>query len=222
MNMCTPGRSFLPRPLIVLVVVLAVLVGARGRGGANRVRAVLRQEPDPLRQLQVADLHDRPLRDLLLPRDRAAPREDRRLRRERVSARQLRAEARPGLQGAAHPVLDEQRVLAAERHSRRGAGRRRRVCRTEPLPHRDADGRAVGSALPAHRPRAHAPVPVRHHPDLAHPPEHAALGVRGHVRLHDRRLAPDRSDDGARRGRRRHRAEDVRAAGLRQLRQRPR
>ena len=47
----------------------------------------------------------------------------------------------------------------------RGAGRRRRVRRAEPLPHPDADGRAVRPALSAHRPRAHPPVPVRHHPD---------------------------------------------------------
>ena len=77
---------------------------------------------------------------------------------------QLRAEARPRVQGAADPVPDEQRVPAAERHPRRGAGRRRRVRRADPPAHRDADGRAAGSALPADRPRADAPVRVRHHP----------------------------------------------------------
>src|SRR4051794_15657293 len=35
--------------------------------GADAVRAVLREEPDPLRQLPVAHLHDGSLRDLLLP-----------------------------------------------------------------------------------------------------------------------------------------------------------
>ncbi len=40
----------------------------------------------------------------------------------------------------------------------------------------------------------------RHHPDLARPSEHAAVGVRGDVRLHDRRVAADRSDVRARRG----------------------
>ena len=78
MNICTPGRSFVPRLLVVGVAALSVLGGARDGVGANRVRAVLRQEPDPLRQLRVADLPDRPLRDLLLPGDRAAPRADRR------------------------------------------------------------------------------------------------------------------------------------------------
>ena len=84
---------------------------------------------------RVAHLHDRSLRDLLLPRDRAAPRAGRRLRRERVSARQLRPEARPRVQGAAHPLQDEQRVPAAERHPGRRAGRRRRVRRADAQPH---------------------------------------------------------------------------------------
>ena len=85
---------------------------------ADAVCAVLRQERDPLRPLPVADLPDRPLRDLLLRRDRTASRADGRLRRERLSAHQLGAEARPGQQGAAHPLPDQRRVLPAERHSR--------------------------------------------------------------------------------------------------------
>ena len=58
----------------------------------------------------------------------------------------------------------------------RGAGRRRRVRRADAQAHRDADGRAAGSALPADRPRADAPVRVRHHPGLAHPPQHRRCG----------------------------------------------
>ena len=50
------------------------------------------------------------------PEDGTAPRTHRRLRRERVSARQLGPEARPRVQGAAHHLQDEQRVSAAERH----------------------------------------------------------------------------------------------------------
>ena len=55
--------------------------------------------------------------------------------------------------------------------------------------HRHADGRAAGPALPADRPRADAPVRVRHHPRLARPPRLAAVDSRGPGRLHDRRLA---------------------------------
>ena len=68
---------------------------------ANALRAVLRQEQDPLRQFRVAHLHDRPFRDLLLPGDQAAPGADHELRGERVSAGQRRPQARSGLQGAA-------------------------------------------------------------------------------------------------------------------------
>ena len=70
-----------------------------GRGpaarGSDAVRPVLREEPDPLRQVRLAHLHDRPLRDLLLPGDRAASRAGRGLRGERVPADQRRPEARP-------------------------------------------------------------------------------------------------------------------------------
>ena len=68
--------------------------------------------------------------------------------------------------------------------------------------------RAARSALPAHRPRAHAHLRVRHHPAVAHPPQRAAVGERRAVRLHDRLLDADRSDDRARCRRLRHRAED--------------
>ena len=113
----------------------------------------------------------------------------------------------------------EQRVPAAERDSWRSAGRRRRVRRADPQAHRDADGRAAGPALPADGPRADAPVRVRHHPHLADAAQRAAVGQRGPVGLHDRHLAPDRPDDGARRRHRRQRAEDVGDGRLRQLRQ---
>ena len=63
-------------------------------------------------------------------------------------------------------------------------------------------------------------VRVRHHPDLADPPQRAAVGERRAVGLHDRHLAADRPDDGPRRRRRRHRPEDDRARRLRRLRQR--
>ena len=121
--------------LCVPAVLLTAGVGRRAQpcAGANRLHPLLRQEPDPLRQLRLAHLPDRALRDLLLPGDRAAPRTHRRLRRERVSARQLRAEARPLDEAAADPVLDRQRVLAAERDSRR---RRRKA--SARLPNRAA------------------------------------------------------------------------------------
>jgi hypothetical protein len=44
-----------------------------------------------------------------------------------------------------------------------GPGRRRRVRRAGPLSHRHADRRAARSALSIDRPRAHPPIPVRHH-----------------------------------------------------------
>ena len=53
---------------------------------------------------------------------------------------------------------------------------------------------------------------VRHHPDVAHPAQRAALDQRRPVGLHDRHLAAARPDDGPRRRGRRHRAEDERAA----------
>ena len=153
----------------------------------DAVRPVLRQEQHPLRQLRLADLHDRSLRDLLLPRDRAAPRAGRRLRRERVSADQRRPEARPVVQGAADPVQDPQRVRAAERRPRRGAGRRRRVRRAVPPPHAAADRRSAGPALRPHRPRAHAHFEFDIIPQGADPPQRAAVGERRAVRLRARR-----------------------------------
>ena len=73
------------------------------------------------------------------------------LRGERLPASQRRPAPRPVVQGADDPVQDPQRVRAAERHSRRGAGRRRRVRRTVPPAHGPADRR---SARPPLRPRS--------------------------------------------------------------------
>ena len=88
-----------------------------------------------------------------------------------------------------------------------------------PRPHGAADRRAARSALPPRRPRADAHLRVRHHPAVADPPQRAAVGQRGAVGLHDRHLAPDRPDDGARRRGGRHGAEDDRPRGLRRLQQ---
>ena len=61
----------------------------------------------------------------------------------------------------------------------RGAGRRRRVRRAGARPHADADRRSAGPALPHDRhARADAHLRVRHHPDVAHPPQRAALDER--------------------------------------------
>ena len=119
----------------VALLVAAGLRSREPRRGADAVGAVLRQEQHPLRQVRLAHLHDRSLRDLLLPGARAASRAGRRLRRERLPADQRRPEARPVVQGAADPVQDAQRVRAAERRARRGAGRRRRVRRAVPRAH---------------------------------------------------------------------------------------
>ena len=76
-----------------------------------------------------------------------------------------------------------------------------------------------GPALPAHRPRAHAHLRVRHHPAGPDSPERAAVGERRPVRLHDRHLAAHRPDDDPRRRRGRHRAEDDGPRRLRRLQQ---
>jgi len=192
---------------------------ASGRGlRAGALRPLFRQEQHPLRQVRVEDLHDRPLRDLLLPADRAASRARGRLRRERLPAGLGRPETRPLVQGAADPVQDAQRVRAAERRAARRVERGRgRLRGADARPDAAADRLAVRSALRPHHPRAHAHLRVRHHPAVAHPPQRAAVGERGAVRLRARPLGADRPHDGARRRRRRHRPEDERAAGLRQL-----
>src|SRR5688572_24897898 len=81
-----------------------VLSGRRQRlrRRVNAVRAVLRQEQDPLRSVRLAHLCLRSFRDLLLLRARAPSRTDRRVRRKRVSAGQLRSEARSLGEGAAY------------------------------------------------------------------------------------------------------------------------
>ena len=58
-----------------------------------------------------------------------------------------------------------------------------RVRRAVPRPHGAADRRAVGRALPADHPRAHAHLRVRHHPAVADPPQPAAVGGRRAVGL---------------------------------------
>ena len=133
---------------------------------------------------------------------------------------QRRPEARPRLQGAAHRLQDEQRVPAAERHPGRGA---RKASRAFAEPTRDR------MVLPIDEPPDLLYRLITH--ELTHifefdiipqsliRRERAAVGERGPVGLHDRLLAPARPDDGARRGGRRHRAEDDRPRGLRRLQQ---
>ena len=168
-------------------------IGSGRRARCRRIRpdalrAVFRQEPDPVQQFRVAHLHDRPLRDLLLPGDRAASRARHQLRRERLSAGQLRPEARPRVQGAARPLQDPERVPAAEHRVERAARRRARLRRAVPRSHGAADRRAVRRALSPDHPRADAHLRVRHHPALAAPPRPAAVGRRRALGLHDRLL----------------------------------
>ena len=135
----------------------------RRRIRADALRAVLRQEQDPLQQFRVAHLHDRPLRDLLLPGDRIASRTGHELRRECLPAGQLGPEARPRVQDSARPVQDAERVPAAEHRGERAARRRPRLRRALPRPHGAADRRAVRRALPPDHARADAHLRVRHH-----------------------------------------------------------
>ncbi len=143
----------------------------------------------------------------------------RELRRKRVSAGQLGPAPRSRRARAAHHLQDAQRVPAAEHRARRRAGRRARVRRRRAAPHGAADRSAVGSALRADRARADARLPVQHHPDLAHPPQHAAVGARRRRRIRARHLGSARSDDGARRGCRRHHPAHEPDGGLRRFRQ---
>ena len=195
---------------------------ARGRPRRRRRCAdpdgpILREEQHPLRSLPVVHLHDRSLRDLLLSRAGTASGARGGVRRERLPAGQRGSQTRSVVQGAADSVQDPQRIRAAERRSaRRFLRGRRRVRRADTRPHAAADRRPTRPALRTHHPRADAHLRVRHHPAVAHPPQRAVVGERGAVGLRARPVEPDRPDVGARRGRRRHRAEDDRARRLRQ------
>ena len=169
----------------------------------------------------MAHLHDRTLRDLLLPRCRGAPGTHRQLRGERVRPDQRRPDPRPRQPRPPRHLQDAQRVRAAEHHSGRGVRRGRRLRGTVPAAHRAAHRRAARPALPADRPRADAPVRVRHHPALGHPARHPAVGRRGARRLHGRRVAAPRPDDGPRRRPLGHPARDEQLPGLRPQREPP-
>ena len=94
-------------------------IGRRSDGPeADGLLSVLQQEQHSLRPVRLAHLHDRSLRDLLLPRARAPPGTGRRLRGKRVPESQLRPPPRSVDQGAADPLQDAQRVRAAERRAR--------------------------------------------------------------------------------------------------------
>ena len=141
----------------------------------------------------------------LLPGKRAAPRaRGRQLRGERLPARELGPAARSQRARAAHHLQDAQRVRAAEHRAGRIDRRRAGICRRRAPSHGAADRPAVGSALRPDRPRADARLPVRHHPDVADPPQPAAVGARRRRRVRARHLGSARPDDGARRRRRRH------------------
>ena len=136
-------------PVVAAALVLSALAGTAA--AQTPFVPYFGKNNHPLRRFRVVHLHDRPLRDLLLPRDREAPGARRQLRGERVSAGQRRPAPRPVVQGADDPVQDAQRVRAAERHSGRRAGRRRRVRRAVPASHAAAARRP---ARPPLRPRS--------------------------------------------------------------------
>src|SRR4029078_12705055 len=62
------------------------------------------------------------------------------------------------------PGAAQEGVGAFAQPARRGAEGGRHLSRAGRAAHRRADRRPAGSAVRAHRPRADAPVPVRHHP----------------------------------------------------------
>ena len=81
-----------------------------------------------------------------------------------------------GVQGAARPLQDPERVPAAEHRARRTPGRRPGVRRAVPRSHGPADRRAVGRALSPDHARADAHLRVRHHSAIAAPSRAAAVG----------------------------------------------
>ena len=83
-----------------------------------------------------------------------------------------------------------------------------RVRRTVPPAHAAADRRSAGQPVRPDHARAHASVPVRHHPAGADPAERPAVGQRRRRGLRARAVGSARPDDDPRRGRRRHRAQD--------------
>ena len=162
-------------------------VGRRGRR-ADAVRALLRQEQRPLRHVRVEHLRHRSFRHLLLPGRAKTHRTRRQLRRERVPAGQRGPEARPVVPRAADSLQDAQRVRAGERRSGGISRGRRRVRRAVARPDGAADRRALRPAVRPHPSRAHARLPVRHHPAVAHPPELSAVGRRRRGRVGARQL----------------------------------
>ena len=72
-----------------------------------------------------------------------------------------------------HSEFEQENIFGA------GHGRRRRVRRAGAPADGDADRRASGPAVRPGRPRADAPVPVRHHSAVAGPAELSALGREG-------------------------------------------
>ena len=116
---------------------------------------------------------------------------------ERLPASKRRPPARSGVQCSAHRLQDAQRIRTAEpdprRHTRGGGGVRRAAAQS----HRPSDRRAARRAVPPDYSRTDPHLRIRHHSALHHSQHGAALGRRRTLRLHGRRLASDRPDDGA-------------------------
>ncbi len=152
----------------------------------------------------MAGLQEPPLRGLLLPGVRAAPRAARLVPRERLPQDLDRPQARDAEADPGHLLQDPLRVRADEPLPRlrpRGGGR---LHRAAPQPDGDPHRRAVGPAPGAHHPRDGPRLRLRPHPardrlrDTA--AGHPALGGRGPRRLLPGHLGAARPHDDPGRG----------------------
>ena len=109
-----------------------------------------------------------------------------------------------------HSEFEQQNVIPGAAQEGVGA-----FVESVPRPDAPADRRSARSAVRPDRARADALLRERHHPAGADPPRRSAVGDGGVVGLRARRLGPRGPDDGAGRGRLRHRPGDERARRVR-------
>ena len=177
---------------------------ARRLTGTGPVRPLLREEQGQVRQLLLAHLQERALRDLLLSRVRAAPGAAHRVSRERLPEAVHRPEARDAEADPGDLLQDPLRVRADQPVPGLRAGGGGGVHRAAAQPHGDPDRRAARPAAGADHARADARLRVRPDPARARLRHHAAvaaaLGRRGSRGLLPRDVGAARPDDGPRRG----------------------
>ena len=137
------------------------------RRPAAPVHPLLREEQGQVRQLRLARLQEPALRDLLLPRVRAAPGAAELVPREQLPQDLDRPQARDAGADPGHLLQDPLGVRADEPVPGLRAGGRRGLHRAGEEPHGDPDRRAARPAAGADHPRDDArlrlrPDPARH------------------------------------------------------------